>query len=124
MVKKEESWVVNPLNSRSSEAEGRKPNEWFVRRVDGSGFLPVYTDVSLSLPPLPFSLLSAFLRPGLDFSRRLATQSRPEPTDPPPHLPPSSSFIPLFFSLSLSLGFPGRAEGQRLQAHARQQGGG
>lgn len=93
MVKKEESWVVNPLNSRSGEAEGRKPNEWFVRRVNGSGFLPVYTDVSLALchPFLPlFSPLFSVL--AWTFPDGWQPKEDPNPlTPPPPHLPPSSS---------------------------------
>jgi hypothetical protein len=44
------TWVVNPLSSLAEEAAGRAPNEWFVRRVEQSGFLPVYTDVRSPSP--------------------------------------------------------------------------
>lgn len=39
------TWVVNPLSTLAAEAAGREPDEWFVRRVEHSGFMPVYTDV-------------------------------------------------------------------------------
>lgn len=39
------TWFANPLSALAEEAAGRTPDEWYVRRVEHSGFLPVYTDV-------------------------------------------------------------------------------
>lgn len=57
-------WAVNPAHARASEAEGRVPSDWFVRRVDRTGFLPVYTEVRPSSPsPLVGLSTSASPRP-------------------------------------------------------------